>query len=75
MSKEIGKTVLKFVGHSIDGTSQLEPSEYIIEGNRKIVLPSAEEQRKGFSLETEKDTLTVARLFPRLYKKFVVKGE
>jgi len=67
------KTVLKHVGKSLATGEALDPPEFVIDGQDTIQLPSAEEQRSGFSLSTEAETLKLARLFPTMFKSFVVK--
>lgn len=67
------KTVLKHVGKSLSTGEKLDPPEFLVDGQDTIQLPSAEEQRSGFSLSTEAETLRVARLFPTLFKTFLVK--
>ena len=73
MSEATTKIVLQHVGKSLATGRDLEPPEFVIDGNTTIQLPSAEEQKTGFSLETNEETLRVARLFPSMFKQVVNK--
>lgn len=73
MSEATTKIVLQHVGKSLATGRDLEPPEFVIDGNTTIQLPSAEEQKTGFSLETNEETLRVARLFPTMFKQVVKK--